>query len=137
MYVSVICTHCIRSESQLSISVRPCFAMGKYCLFIQLVPTTMKERCYFCRSHLHPRQRNMSVLHRHTIAWIFFATSGKNKRNGKTYWWELSPLKLQSNNLPVLSFMHDRTLMPQIQYTTPQEVHYSWYPAVFITLSIN
>lgn len=137
MYVGVICTHCIRSESQLSISVRPCFAMGKYCLFIQLISTTMKERCYFCRSHLHPRQHNTSVLHRHTIAWIFFATSGKNKRNGKTYWWELSPLKLQSNNLPVLSFMHDRTLMPQIQYTTQQEVHYSWYPAVFITLSIN
>lgn len=61
----------------------------------------------------------------------------KIKENGKRYWWELSPFLLQSNNLPVLSFMHDRTPMPQIQYTTPQEVHYSWYPAVFITLSIN
>lgn len=136
MYVGVICTHCIRSESQLSISVRPCFVMGNTVCLFNLFPQQWKKDA-ICRSHLHPRQRNMSVLHRHTIAWIFFATSGKNKRNGKTYWWELSPLKLQSNNLPVLSFMHDRTLMPQIQYTTPQEVHYSWYPAVFITLSIN
>lgn len=96
MYVGVICTHCIRSESQLSISVRPCFAMGKYCLFIQLVSTTMKERCYFCRSHLHPRQHNTSVLHRHTIAWIFFATSGKNKRKGESYLpWSCNPIIYQ------------------------------------------
>lgn len=37
MYVGVICTHCIRSESQLSISVRPCFTMGNtVCLFNSL-----------------------------------------------------------------------------------------------------
>lgn len=133
MYVGVICTHCIRSESQLSISVRPCFAMGKYCLFPQqwkkdaisveatyILVNTIRQFSIVIQSH----ESSLPPLE-------------KIIENGKTYWWELSPLKLQSNNLPVLSFMHDRTLMPQIQYTTPQEVHYSWYPAVFITLSIN
>lgn len=136
-YVGVICTHCIRSESQLSISVWPCFAMGNTVCLFNLFPQQWKkdaisvEATYILVNTI--RQFSI-VIQSHESS---LPPLEKIKENGKTYWWELSPLKLQSNNLPVLSFMHDRTLMPQIQYTTPQEVHYSWYPAVFITLSIN
>lgn len=135
MYVGVICTHCIRSESQLSISVRPCFTMGNtVCLFNSLQwkkDAISVEATYILVNAIG---QFSIVIQSHESS---LPPLEKIKENGKTYWWELSPLKLQSNNLPVLSFMHDRTLMPQIQYTTPQEVHYSWYPAVFITLSIN
>lgn len=137
MYVGVICTHCIRSESQLSISVRPCFAMGNTVCLFNLFPQQWKkdaisvEATYILVNAI--RQFSI-VIQSHESS---LPPLEKIKENNKTYWWELSPLKLQSNNLPVLSFMHDRTLMPQIQYTTQQEVHYSWYPAVFITLSIN
>lgn len=135
MYVGVICTHCIRSESQLSISVRPCFTMGNtVCLFNSLQwkkDAISVEATYILVNAIG---QFSIVIQSHESS---LPPLEKIKENGKTYWWELSPLKLQSNNLPVLLFMHDRTLMPQIQYTTPQEVHYSWYPAVFITLSIN
>lgn len=135
MYVGVICTHCIRSESQLSISVRPCFTMGNtVCLFNSLQwkkDAISVEATYILVNAIG---QFSIVIQSHESS---LPPLEKIKENGKTYWWELSPLKLQSNNLPVLSFMHDRTLMPQIQYTTQQEVHYSWYPAVFITLSIN
>lgn len=137
MYVGVICTHCIQSESQLSISVSPCFAMGNTVCLFNLFPQQWKkdaisvEATYILVNTI--RQFSI-VIQSHESS---LPPLEKIKENGKRYWWELSPFLLQSNNLPVLSFMHDRTLMPQIQYTTPQEVHYSWYPAVFITLSIN
>lgn len=135
MYVGVICTHCIRSESQLSISVRPCFTMGNtVCLFNSLQwkkDAISVEATYILVNAIG---QFSIVIQSHESS---LPPLEKIKENGKRYWWELSPLKLQSNNLQVLSFMHDRTPMPQIQYTTPQEVHYSWYPAVFITLSIN
>lgn len=137
MYVGVICTHCIRSESQLSISVRPCFAMGNTVCLLNLFPQQWKKDAISVEATyilVNAICQFSIVIQSHESS---LPPLEKIKENGKTYWWELSPLKLQSNNLPVLSFMHDRTLMPQIQYTTPQEVHYSWYPAVFITLSIN
>lgn len=43
MYVGVICTHCIRSESQLSISVRPSFAMGNTVCLFNLFPQQWKK----------------------------------------------------------------------------------------------
>lgn len=137
MYVSVICTHCIRSESQLSISVRPCFAMGNTVCLFNLFPQQWKKDAISAEATyilVNAICQFSIVIQSHESS---LPPLEKIKENGKTYWWELSPLKLQSNNLPVLSFMHDRTLMPQIQYTTQQEVHYSWNPAVFITLSIN
>lgn len=136
MYVGVICTHCIRSESQLSISVRPVLQwVNTVCLFNSFPQQWKKDAISVEATYIlvNTIRQFSIVIQSHESS---LPPLEKIKENGK-YWWELSPLKLQSNNLPVLSFMHDRTLMPQIQYTTPQEVHYSWYPAVFITLSIN
>lgn len=133
MYVGVICTHCIQSESQLSISVSPCFAMGNTVCLFNLFPQQWKKDAI----SVEATYILVNAICQFSIVIQSHESSLPPLEKSKTYWWELSPLKLQSNNLPVLSFMHDRTLMPQIQYTTLQEVHYSWYPAVFITLSIN
>lgn len=136
--VGAICiyTHCIHSESQLSIS-RPCLAMGNtVCLFNSFPQHWEKDAISVEATYIlvNTVSQFSIVIQSHESS---LPPLEKNKRNSKKYWWELSPLKLRSNNLPILSFMHDRTLMPQIQYTTPEEVHYSWTPAVFVTLSIN